>query len=81
MKIYKQKESHKKHILNPFSTNVSLLHPLKKSPVFYVSRRYRTGTLVENRLNCEYFPDQDYLSYVQFGSFSQIRQSIQEWTK
>ena len=37
-----------------------------------ISRTYRSGTLVGNGLNCEYFPCQAHSSYVLFGSFSQI---------
>ena len=41
-------------LLNPFSTNVPLIHPLKISENFRFSdvfRGYRNGTLVENGLN------------------------------
>ena len=40
-------------MVNPFSSNVPLLYPLKTSENFRFSdvfRGYRSGTLVENRL-------------------------------
>ena len=43
-------------IINPFSTNVSLLYPLKTSEnrrLSDVIRGYRSGTLVENVLSNE----------------------------
>ena len=42
-----------KDCINPFSTSVLLLYPLKTSENFWFShvfRGYRSGTLVENRL-------------------------------
>ena len=42
-----------KFLINPFSTNVPLLYPLKtsKNRRFSVFRGYTNGTLVENELN------------------------------
>ena len=48
----------KKYWINPYSTNVSLLYPLKTSENLRFSdvfRGYRSETLVENRLNWQAF--------------------------